>query len=222
MAVDGFCGASLRITGVYGPAGLGLEHKWEGLFRDYLAGRPIEPRAGTEVHGDDVAAAVRLILEAPAARVCGEVFNVSDMLVDRRAILSIVQDAAGSPHPLPPTARSLRVELNVSGENKRAWLAPGRRSLVSEVRPVARSRSIAGHEALRDTRHSSGLPAISRSRERDAAMSELAPQPCRSAMARRRVCGPIRPARRLCGSRRVRRRAAPGGARPGIALSGLL
>ena len=116
MAVDGFCGTSLRITGVYGPAGLGLEHKWEGLFRDYLAGRPIEPRAGTEVHGDDVAAAVRLILEAPAARVCGEVFNVSDMLVDRRAILSIVQDAAGSPHPLPPTAH--RFGLNLMSAEK--------------------------------------------------------------------------------------------------------
>jgi nucleoside-diphosphate-sugar epimerase len=130
MAADGFCGASLRITGVYGPAGLGREHKWDGLFRDYLAGRPIEPRAGTEVHGDDVAAAVRLILEAPAASVCSEVFNISDILIDRRAILSIVQDAAGSSHPLPP--RADRSALNVmSTEKIRAlgWRPGGAASL---------------------------------------------------------------------------------------------
>lgn len=104
MSGKGFCGSSLRVTGVYGPAGGGRDHKWTDLFRDYLAGRPVEPRAGTEVHGDDVAKAVRLMLEAPEETVSGEVFNVSDLLVDRRELLSIAGDIAGSRHPLPSQA----------------------------------------------------------------------------------------------------------------------
>lgn len=104
VSADGFCGTSLRITGVYGPAGSGLDHKWTGLFRDYLAGRSVEPRAGTEVHGDDVAKAVKLMLDAPEKAVSGEVFNVSDLLVDRRDLLSIVSDITGNRHPLPSQA----------------------------------------------------------------------------------------------------------------------
>ncbi|WP_163267841.1 NAD-dependent epimerase/dehydratase family protein [Chelativorans alearense] len=97
-----FRGVSLRVTGVYGPAGPGHAHKWAGLFADYLAGRAIDPRAGTEVHGRDVAAAVRLVLEKDAP--AGPVLNVSDVLVDRRDILAIVKRETGAPHPLPGTA----------------------------------------------------------------------------------------------------------------------
>lgn len=104
MSGDGFCGTSLRVTGVYGPAGPGLDHKWTGLFRDYLAGRPVEPRAGTEVHGDDVAKAVKLVLEAPEKAVSGQIFNISDLLVDRRDLLSVVSTVARCGHPLPSQA----------------------------------------------------------------------------------------------------------------------
>ena len=98
LAADGLRGVSLRVTGVYGPAAPGARHKWSSLFDDYLAGRAIEPRRATEVHGDDVAQAVLIALREPAA---WGALNVSDMLVDRRDLLAIVRDATGSPHPLP-------------------------------------------------------------------------------------------------------------------------
>ncbi len=99
MSGDGFRGVSLRVTGVYGPAAPGRPHKWSGLFVDYLAGRPVEPRRATEVHGDDVAAAVLAALDAPEPP---PVLNVSDMLLDRHDLLAIVKSATGSAHPLPP------------------------------------------------------------------------------------------------------------------------
>ncbi|MBD9373427.1 NAD(P)-dependent oxidoreductase [Rhizobium sp. ARZ01] len=102
LCTHSFIGASLRVTGVYGPAGPGRQHKWQSLFDDYRAGRLVVVRAGTEVHGDDVAGAVRLMLEGEPARVAGKVFNVSDVLVDTHDILSIVQDATACPHSLPP------------------------------------------------------------------------------------------------------------------------
>lgn len=93
-------GAALRATGVYGRAPGAASHKWSGLFADYLAGRPVASRAATEVHGDDLAAAVVLLLD----RAADGVFNASDLLVDRADLLAGLQARAGSPHPPPPPA----------------------------------------------------------------------------------------------------------------------
>jgi nucleoside-diphosphate-sugar epimerase len=53
------------------------------------------------VHGEDLARAVRLMLESDAVRINGETFNVSDGLTCNREILSILQRATRCPHPLP-------------------------------------------------------------------------------------------------------------------------
>lgn len=110
MAGPSFLPVVLRATGVYGPAGPGRAHKWQQLFEDYGAGREIGPRIGTEVHGDDLAKAVRLAIEAPAAAILEAarggpaVFNVSDILLDRRDLLAELRERTGSQNPLPPPA----------------------------------------------------------------------------------------------------------------------
>jgi nucleoside-diphosphate-sugar epimerase len=129
----GFAGTSLRLTGVYGPAPVGKEHKWAGLFRDYLAGDEIEPRAGTEVHGADVAAVVRFVLEAPLDLVAGEVFNVSDLLVDRRDILVIVQRATGCPHPLPERADVSLLNVMATEKLEELGWVPGGKALFEQT-----------------------------------------------------------------------------------------
>lgn len=95
LDAPGFATASIRATGIYGP---GSGHKWTALFADYLAGRPVAPRLGTELHGYDLAAAVALILQNSAR---GS-FNASDLLLDRHDLLAEVQRLTGSAHPLPP------------------------------------------------------------------------------------------------------------------------
>ncbi|NDR59023.1 NAD-dependent epimerase/dehydratase family protein [Aliiruegeria sabulilitoris] len=96
--------ASLRATGVYGPAGPGQAHKWEELFRDFLAGAEITPRVATEVHGVDVASALRLLLNAAPDKLAGQVFNLSDLVLDRRDLLREVARITGASKPLPPSA----------------------------------------------------------------------------------------------------------------------
>lgn len=84
MSGPSFATSSLRATGIYG----GLRpNKWDGLFADLAAGRALVPRAGTEVHGDDVAQAVCLMLETDAAAISGQSFNLSDITVDTRMIV---------------------------------------------------------------------------------------------------------------------------------------
>lgn len=89
-------GTALRATGVYG----GRPHKWQALFADWLAGMPVAPRIATEIHGADLAAAVRLVLERRAPGV----FNVSDLLLDRHDLLARLGALTGCPHPPPPRA----------------------------------------------------------------------------------------------------------------------
>lgn len=143
LATPDFSVANLRVTGVYGAAGPGRQHKWAELFANYLDGKPIEPRIGTEVHGDDVGAAVRLMLEADSDTVRGEVFNVSDQLLDVRQILSVVQTLTGSPHPLPEAA-SADGYLVMSTEKLRrlGWQPGGSERLATTIRElVTDSRS---------------------------------------------------------------------------------
>jgi nucleoside-diphosphate-sugar epimerase len=137
LADDQFTTASLRVTGVYGPAAAGREDKWTPMIRAWLAGTPIEPRASTEVHGRDVASAIELLLEAPLGEVSGKVFNVSDLMVDRSDILAIVQEATGLSHPLPPA-------VDVTGFNPMSsarlqalgWHPGGKRLLGETVRDL--------------------------------------------------------------------------------------
>lgn len=141
MADHSFVTTSLRVTGVYGPAGPGRKHKWSDLFSDYIAGRPVPWRIGTEVHGDDVAQAVRLMLDTEPARISGQVFNVSDVLTDNREILSFLQAATGCPHPLPPAAEAAEFKT-MSTEKLRAlgWVPGGRERLAATIRELAERR----------------------------------------------------------------------------------
>ncbi len=124
--------ASLRATGVYGQSAAGVKHKWSGLFDDYLSGKTIAPRCGTEIHGRDLARAVVLLLEQPADALSGECFNASDLLLDHHDLLDIVKQHRGCPHPLP--ARADATGYNVMSTEKLTQLGwqPGGRPLLRQ------------------------------------------------------------------------------------------
>jgi len=108
MADERFRPVSIRATGIYGPAGPGRAHKWAGLFGAFATGEEIAPRVGTEVHGDDLAGAVRLLATMPALDLVrfgpAPVFNVSDITLDRRDLLAAYARRAGVDKTLPPRA----------------------------------------------------------------------------------------------------------------------
>ncbi|OJF92218.1 NAD-dependent epimerase/dehydratase family protein [Pararhizobium antarcticum] len=131
----GFVTASLRVTGVYGPGRPGQPHKWQSLIDDYLAGTVIQPRVGTEVHGDDVGKAVRLMLETDAIRISGETFNVSDVLIDNRTILAPLQQQTHCPHPLPDAADTSAYNvMNTCKIGALGWKPGGRERLMETLR----------------------------------------------------------------------------------------
>jgi UDP-glucose 4-epimerase len=134
MAEPGFVGVSLRATGVYGSL---RPNKWEGIFDDYLHARPVPSRAGTEVHGRDLARAVRLMLETESARIDGEIFNVSDILTDTHEIVGLLQETTGCPHPLPASApHSIVSEMDTAKIRALGWTGGGKELLHSTIRDL--------------------------------------------------------------------------------------
>lgn len=125
---DGFRGASLRATGVYGP---GAAHKWETFFQDFLSGKTPQPRRGTEVHGRDLAAAVRTLLEHPQKH---GPFNVSDILLDRRDLLARVARLTGCDTPLPDAAQDEVSAMRCDRLTSLGW-QPGGYDLLDQSLP---------------------------------------------------------------------------------------
>lgn len=135
LSCPGFCGVSLRVTGVYGHL---RPNKWDGLFADYLAGRMIESRAGSEVHGVDVADAVLRMLEVEVAEVNGQVFNLSDVVTDRHEILRWVQAVTGAEHDLPrPAEKAAVAPMPTDRMRALGWSPGGKVRLEETVRRLA-------------------------------------------------------------------------------------
>ncbi len=101
---EGWPVAALRPTGVYGLVTPPQMSKWFALVERALRGEPVEVRAGTEVHGRDVAESVWRLLTADARSVAGRAFNCSDIVVSTRDIVGVVQKIAGVAGPLPSEA----------------------------------------------------------------------------------------------------------------------
>jgi UDP-glucose 4-epimerase len=126
----GFTTSSLRLTGVYGEL---RPNKWDRLFDNYLAGREIQARAGSEVHGRDVGQAVRLMLETDAALVGGQTFNVSDVIADTRSILAPLHKTLPYPPDLPPSADTAAIaEMDTQKIRELGW-TPGAQTLFDET-----------------------------------------------------------------------------------------
>ena len=101
---EGWPVAALRPTGVYGMVVPAEKSKWFDLVARALRLESIEPRAGSEVHGRDVAEAVWRLLQADREAVAGRVFNCSDIVVSTRDIVRLTHRFAGLSGPLPEIA----------------------------------------------------------------------------------------------------------------------
>ncbi|MET1410835.1 NAD(P)-dependent oxidoreductase [Roseibium sp. HPY-6] len=120
----GFSGAAMRATGVYGiPPGMG-RHKWTDLFASFLSGAEIAPRCATEVHGEDLASALLLVLKHLEAARGFEAFNVSDLVLDRAELLQLFVDASGTDGSLPAKSASLPGVMDTDKLRRLGW-APG-------------------------------------------------------------------------------------------------
>lgn len=127
------CVCCLRLTGVYGVAKPAERSKWLGLIAGALAGAPAAAsRSGSEVHGDDVATAVALLLEQPVKQIRGRTFNCSDRVVSHTQIVQEAQRYTSRVLRLPTESPAPNVLLACPGLTALGW-QPGGRKLFEQT-----------------------------------------------------------------------------------------
>lgn len=112
---EGWPIAALRPTGIYGMVTPAERSKWFSLVNDVLDGVTVPARAGTEVHGNDVANATWALLRAPPESVVGRMFNCSDIVVSNRKIVQLVQRIAKISGPVPEEETSPQGIMRTDG-----------------------------------------------------------------------------------------------------------
>ena len=128
-AID-LCVCALRPTGVYGVTYPETDSKWFDLVQTVLAGEPVTAsRTSTEVHGEDVAQAVELLLHAEPAAVCGRAFNCSDVTVSTRQIVARVAELGGVDADLPPASEAVVNPMACPGLLAMGWRPGGEAKL---------------------------------------------------------------------------------------------
>ena len=146
VALEGLAGVyprttCLRPTGVYGITHPACRSKWFDMAQDVIAGRAITTaHTSTEVHGDDVATAVWLLLAAREADVSGRAFNCSDLTLSTREIAErmyaahgfVAGDRPSLPGEMPPPDDIMRCD----GLRALGWRPGGRLLLRSTIRAL--------------------------------------------------------------------------------------
>jgi len=131
-ALHAQCGASLRATGVYGPPAPGQRHKWADLFEAFARGKEIAPATATEVHGQDLARAVSLLLSAPAGP-----YNCSDLLLDHRDLLERWSRIAEVSGHLPARSERRPNVMDCARLRSLGWEPGGEAALEDALRAMA-------------------------------------------------------------------------------------
>ncbi|MCB1883869.1 MAG: SDR family oxidoreductase [Geminicoccaceae bacterium] len=158
LALEGFVSAwgaegwrvtALRPTGVYGIVEPFDRTKWLDLARAVLEGRASsEARAGTEVHGAEVASAVRLLLAGGAP---GRAYNCGDLALAAGEVARRLGAAAGVEGRLPLAGMAPKGVMHCDGLEALGWRPGGARRLdatlgamVRRLRPALRSLADGG------------------------------------------------------------------------------
>lgn len=131
-ACRGRAWTSLRATGVHGPGHPLTRSKWFEVVRASLTGEQPPARTGTEVAGDDLARAVRLLLMHPQAT--AGPYNVSDVVVSNRAVSRLAGGVLAAPAP-PPSGIMATDRLQALG-----WRPVGWAGVETSVRPLVEAQ----------------------------------------------------------------------------------
>jgi nucleoside-diphosphate-sugar epimerase len=110
---EGYPVCSLRPTGVYGQHNNPHQSKWYSLVERVAAGESVDcQRGGKEVHADDVARALELLLTAPD--IAGQAYSCYDMYISDHAVAQIAQSLSGSNATITGHATQPRNQIDTS------------------------------------------------------------------------------------------------------------
>ena len=134
----GLC--SIRPTGIYGVIQPRTRSKWYDLCHNATAvpSTAEDDLAKTEVHGEDVAKAIHILLAAPAQEVVGKSFNCSDVAVSRTQIVYMIDQLKQANHSATlatslPKATEPRLPMASDGLARLGWQKSGMAKVISTL-----------------------------------------------------------------------------------------
>ena len=146
LASIGFC--TLRPTGIYGETHRLHDNKWSELIsvacEDVSPGHEHSDQLRTEVHGDDVAAAITLLLDAPLASIEHRPFNCSDIAVSQAQLVHLMRQISCGERvnfDSMPTGIAPLNPMACDGLLGLGWQPGGMRKLVSSLRGMVAATS---------------------------------------------------------------------------------
>jgi nucleoside-diphosphate-sugar epimerase len=109
---EGWPICALRPTGIYGLAHPAAASRWFDLVGQVMRGEPIHSaKGGKEVHADDVAKAVSVLLSADATAIAGQSFNCYDRYVAEQEVARIAKEVTGSASPIADLNRGPKHQI---------------------------------------------------------------------------------------------------------------
>lgn len=124
----------LRATGVYGVREPPSASKWFTLLGALDRGELPVARCASEVHGEDLAAAVVQLLTAADQQIRGRGFNCAAQLVSHRDLVAQYNALRGRNLPLPERGPEPRVQLDCGGLRDLGWHPDGAARLDATLR----------------------------------------------------------------------------------------
>ena len=95
---------SLRPVGIYGVRRPLDRSKWHDVVRDVLQHQPIDdPSGGKEVHAEDVARAIDLLLHAEPHTIAGQSYNCCDLYVSAQDVARMAKNLCSSSSKISET-----------------------------------------------------------------------------------------------------------------------
>jgi nucleoside-diphosphate-sugar epimerase len=112
---EGWPICALRPTGIYGLAHPPEESRWYDLVGKVMNGEPISTaQGGKEIHADDVARAVDLLLNADAKTIAGQAYNCTDGYIAEQEVAQIAKELSGSASSIANLNRGPKNQIDTS------------------------------------------------------------------------------------------------------------
>lgn len=134
---------ALRPTGIYGLARPVEKSKWFELVNRVARGESVMcGKGGKEVHADDVAHAVSLLLRAPSEQVRGQAFNCYDRYVSELEVALIARELTGSSAVIEGEALQPKHQIETGKLARLGMKYGGRPQLVETIETMLKAARI--------------------------------------------------------------------------------
>ncbi len=134
---------AIRPTGIYGVHHPVTDSKWYQIISDVVDGHPVSVEGGgKEVHVDDVAAGIEILLMADESRIIGESFACYDQYISRYEVAQLAKEISGSSSKISGEPKSPKHQIITDKIRSLGMNFGGRERLKTTIEQLVKFKSL--------------------------------------------------------------------------------